>query len=154
MDALTKEPPCKPGQFPPHPLAGGFVFLDRDLRFVRINDQLGEINGLPVEAHVGRTVAEILPTLLEPALREVTERVLATGLPVSDREFNGKTPRAPGITRGASHDRRTARRQPARRRCEGRVSARDESKLRSSACALPILQSLDGTRLQHRLHER
>ena len=76
----------------------GFVFLDRDLRFVRINDQLAEINGVSVEAHLGRTVAEILPTL-EPTLLEVTELILATGQPVIDHEFSGETPRAPGITR-------------------------------------------------------
>lgn len=34
---------------------------DRDLRFVRINDQLAEITGLSVEANLGRTVTEVLP---------------------------------------------------------------------------------------------
>jgi len=76
----------------------GFVFLDRDLRFVRINDQLAEINGLPVAAHLGRTVAEILPTL-EPTLREVTERILATGDPVLYHEFSGATAQMPGVVR-------------------------------------------------------
>jgi len=76
----------------------GFVFLDRDLRFVRINDQLAEINGLSIEAHLGRTVTEILPTLVA-TLREVTARILATGQPVLDHEFTGETLRAPGITR-------------------------------------------------------
>lgn len=76
----------------------GFAFLDRDLRFVRINDQLAEINGLSIEAHLGRTVADILPTL-EATVREVTARILATGQPVLDHEFTGETARAPGITR-------------------------------------------------------
>ena len=76
----------------------GFVFLDRDLRFVRINDQLAEMHGQSVAAHLGKTLAEIVPTM-ETTLREVTERILATGQPVLNHEFSGETPRAPGITR-------------------------------------------------------
>ena len=76
----------------------GFVFLDRDLRFVRINGLLADMNGCSVAAHLGRTVAEIVPTL-EATLREVTERILATGLPVRDHAFSGTTARAPGVIR-------------------------------------------------------
>jgi PAS domain S-box-containing protein len=76
----------------------GFAFLDRELRFVRVNEQLAEINGCSVEAHLGRTVAELLPSL-DVALREVTARILASGQPVLDHEFTGETARAPGITR-------------------------------------------------------
>ena len=76
----------------------GLVFLDRDLRFVRINQQLAEINGLSIAAHLGKTVAQIVPTL-EAKVREVTARILATGQPVLDCEFSGETARAPGMTR-------------------------------------------------------
>ena len=76
----------------------GFVFLDRDLRFVRINDQLAEINGYSVAAHIGKTVGEIVPTL-EATLREVTAQIIASGQPVLDHEFTGETARVPGITR-------------------------------------------------------
>jgi PAS domain S-box-containing protein len=76
----------------------GFLFLDRDLRFVRINERLAEMNGISMAAHLGRPVAEILP-MLEATLREVTTRILATGQPVLDQEFNGETPSTPGITR-------------------------------------------------------
>ena len=76
----------------------GFVFLDRDLRFVRINDRLAEMNGYSVAAHLGRTVAEIVPAL-EATLREVTVRILATGQPVLNHEFSGETAREPGVTR-------------------------------------------------------
>jgi len=76
----------------------GFVFLDRNLRYVLINERLAEINGLPVAAHLGRTVAEIVPTL-EATLRKVTDCILATGQPVLDQEFTGETARAPGVTR-------------------------------------------------------
>ena len=76
----------------------GFAFFDRELRFVRINEQLAEINGYSVAAHLGKTVAEIAP-MLDATAREVTARILATGQPVLDHEVNGETARAPGITR-------------------------------------------------------
>jgi len=76
----------------------GFCFLDRDLRFVRINERLAEINGVSAEAHLGRHVSEILPTLAE-TIRDVTGRILATGEAVLNREFSGETPAAAGVTR-------------------------------------------------------
>jgi PAS domain-containing protein len=54
----------------------GLCVLDRDLRFVHINAHLAQINGIPAEDHVGRTVREILPALaeaLEPGLRRVID---------------------------------------------------------------------------------
>ena len=75
----------------------GFCFLDLDLRFVRINERLAEMNGIPAEAHFGRHVSELLPTLVEK-LREVTGRILATGQAVLDHEFSGETPATPGVT--------------------------------------------------------
>jgi PAS domain S-box-containing protein len=76
----------------------GLLFLDLDLRFLRINKRLAEINGVSVAEHIGKTVAEILPSLVEPLL-EVTARILATGQPVLNHEFSGETASAPGVTR-------------------------------------------------------
>jgi len=76
----------------------GFCFLDRDLRFVRINELLAEMSGSTVEAHLGRHVSEMVPSLAE-AIREVTGRILATGQAVLNHEFSGETPAAPGVTR-------------------------------------------------------
>jgi len=76
----------------------GLAMLDEDLRFVRINEALAEINGYPVEEHVGRTAWDLLPDLresAEPALR----RVIETGLPLRDVAIRGKTPARPGIVR-------------------------------------------------------
>jgi PAS domain S-box-containing protein len=76
----------------------GLCVLDRDLRYVRINRRLAEINGIPVAAHIGRTVREVLPELadeLEPLLR----RVMETGEPALDREISGETPARPGVRR-------------------------------------------------------
>jgi len=76
----------------------GFCFLDRDLRFVRINELLAEMSGCSVEAHLGRHVSEMAPFLVE-AIRDVTGRILATGQAVLNHEFSGETPAAPGVTR-------------------------------------------------------
>ena len=76
----------------------GFCFLDQDLRYLRINKRLAEINGIPAEAHLGRHVSELVPSTVE-TIREVTNRILATGEAVLDHEFSGETPAAPGVTR-------------------------------------------------------
>ncbi|MEO6057598.1 MAG: response regulator [Gemmatimonadales bacterium] len=73
----------------------GLCVLDTELRYLRINRRLAEANGLPVEAHLGRTVREVLPGLadfLEPRLREV----LRTGAPVLDLEVRGERGAEPG----------------------------------------------------------
>ncbi|MGE0081451.1 MAG: PAS domain S-box protein [Thiohalomonadaceae bacterium] len=76
----------------------GLCVLDRDLRFVRINERLAEINGLPPEAHLGRTVREVVP---EVARRNeaLLRKVLATGEPVLDFEVTATTPAQPGVQR-------------------------------------------------------
>ena len=76
----------------------GFAFYDRELRFTRINPALAAINGAPVEAHLGRTIREMLPALadrLEPLVRGV----ITSGEAVRDLEIEGETPAAVGQTR-------------------------------------------------------
>lgn len=45
----------------------GLSVLDRELRYVRVNQRLAEMNGLSVEAYLGRTARELLPNLLDQA---------------------------------------------------------------------------------------
>jgi PAS domain S-box-containing protein len=62
----------------------GVAIFDTDLRYVRVNAALARMNGLPADAHIGRTVGEVLE---EPAARELTglqRDVLRTGKPVVD----------------------------------------------------------------------
>ncbi len=57
-----------------HTAPVGLCLVNTDLRFLRINEELASINGLPVEAHIGRTVQEVLPDIaddIEPIFREV-----------------------------------------------------------------------------------
>ncbi len=76
----------------------GFAFLDRDLRYVRVNDFLSSLHGLPAADHLGRTMAEVLPGLA-PYVEPVLRGVLETGAPVLQVEIHDATPRAPGQVR-------------------------------------------------------
>jgi signal transduction histidine kinase len=74
----------------------GLALMDTELRYVRINEALAASNGLPVEAHLGRTAVEVLPTIgrfAEPLLR----RVLETGEPSKGHEFTAIPPFDPGV---------------------------------------------------------
>ncbi|MDA0675324.1 MAG: PAS domain-containing protein [Proteobacteria bacterium] len=61
----------------------GIWEFDRELRYVRVNQALATIHGIPIEAHIGKKPAEILrDTRFEPLLHHVIE----TGQPIHGRE--------------------------------------------------------------------
>ena len=76
----------------------GLSLVDRDLRYLRINDSLAQINGIPREAHIGKTFGELLPQL-ENNLHDIYEQVFDSGEPVLGMEIEGETPASPGQTR-------------------------------------------------------
>jgi PAS domain S-box-containing protein len=76
----------------------GLVLMDMDYRFVRINERMAEINGLPVEAHIGLTLREVLPGLAGH-LVELYRPVYERGEPVLNIELKGETPKEPGVER-------------------------------------------------------
>lgn len=76
----------------------GRALIDAELRYLLINERLAEINGLPVEAHIGHTMAEVLPEIA-PTVEAIYRHVLQTGEPVLDVEVQGPTPREPGRQR-------------------------------------------------------
>jgi EAL domain-containing protein (putative c-di-GMP-specific phosphodiesterase class I) len=50
----------------------GLCFLDKNLRYVSLNQRLADMHGVPVVAHVGRAASEIIPSVfpfIEPYLR-------------------------------------------------------------------------------------
>lgn len=67
----------------------GLAVLDTDLRYVRINRQLAEWNGIPVADHIGRHVSEIVPDLTDQVVAALY-RVLA-GEPLLGIEITGPT---------------------------------------------------------------
>jgi PAS domain S-box-containing protein len=76
----------------------GLCVFDTELRWVRINDRLAEINGAPPQAHIGRRVRELLPDVADEAERKLRQ-VLATGEALLDVELAGETPARPGERR-------------------------------------------------------
>ncbi len=76
----------------------GLGFWDRDLRFVRVNRALADMNGADPEDHVGRTLEEVLPDLGHKIV-DVYRRVIATGEPAHDIDVYGETPARPGVRR-------------------------------------------------------
>ncbi len=76
----------------------GLCVLDRELRYVRINERLAEIKGAPAQEHIGRTVREVVPSLADAA-EELARRVFRTGEPVLNVELTGVTQAQPGVER-------------------------------------------------------
>ena len=72
----------------------GSCVLDRELRYLQISPGLAAINGLSVEAHLGRTISEVIPdvaTKVEPLLRGV----IKTGKPVTVDSVRAETAASP-----------------------------------------------------------
>jgi PAS domain S-box-containing protein len=73
----------------------GLLFLDKDLRFVRINEYLAKLNGYPVADHIGRTVDEVLPQVA-PQLVPIFKQILETRVPLVEAEIRGTLQGKPG----------------------------------------------------------
>lgn len=74
----------------------GMCEIDRECRFVRVNDALAAMNGRPPAEHVGRTVREIVPTLADEAEARI-RRILRTGEPSLNIEMSGVDPVCPDV---------------------------------------------------------
>ncbi|MEH2320982.1 PAS domain S-box protein [Nostoc sp.] len=68
----------------------GVCFLDRELRYIRINQVFADINGLTIEEHLGRKFGEVLPKMAAEFERQL-QRVLDTGEPLVNMEISGET---------------------------------------------------------------
>jgi PAS domain S-box-containing protein len=76
----------------------GIGFWDRELRFVRVNDALAQLNRHSPEEHIGKTLAEMIPKLA-PHLEPLYRRVLETGEPVVHEESTDEAIAGPGDAR-------------------------------------------------------
>jgi PAS domain S-box-containing protein len=68
----------------------GLMFVDRDLRYVRINERMAVINGVPAEEHIGRTIWQVLPEMAAVVAPDYV-RVISSGEPMLNREVTGCT---------------------------------------------------------------
>ncbi|NJK46908.1 PAS domain-containing protein [Candidatus Gracilibacteria bacterium] len=72
----------------------GLAFLDRELRYIHVNEALATINGLPLESHFNRTLWEVLPDWA-PFGSQMLQQVMETKEPRLAWEYSGKpTPTA------------------------------------------------------------
>ncbi|WP_370410208.1 SpoIIE family protein phosphatase [Streptomyces fradiae] len=76
----------------------GLATLGPDLRFLRVNDALARMNGVPAADHIGRRLTEVVPGINAGALEALMRQVLETGTAVVDARRAGRTPADP------SHD--------------------------------------------------
>ncbi|MEG4839736.1 PAS domain S-box protein [Microcoleus sp. B9-D4] len=75
------------------PLA--ICFMDREMRFIRINQVLAELNGLPIEQHLGQDFRQLLPDHAAK-FAPIIQQVLETGQPVLNLEMSGEPDGKPG----------------------------------------------------------
>ncbi len=75
----------------------GIAFYDTQTRFVRVNEALAAMNGIPAEDHIGRTATELLPGRRMDVIG-VLERVMQARRPLR-RIAEGETPALPGEKR-------------------------------------------------------
>jgi signal transduction histidine kinase/PAS domain-containing protein len=66
-----------------HSSSAGVGVVDRDLRYVRINDTFAAMNGRPAAAHIGRSIFDVIPDAA-PTLEPLLRRVIETGEPMVD----------------------------------------------------------------------
>src|SRR5436305_1648042 len=74
----------------------GIAFFETELRYARGSRELARINGLPVEAHLGKTISELLPKM-NPQVAIDLREVLRSGVPVINIDVSGETPADPGV---------------------------------------------------------
>lgn len=73
----------------------GLAFFDRNRRYVRVNQQLADINSLAIDEHIGRQASEVLGEENGAMVSAVIDQVFATGEPVGQIEISGYSPRSP-----------------------------------------------------------
>lgn len=76
----------------------GMALLSSDLRYLRVNEPLAQINGRRVDEHLGKTIEEVLP-LLAPTVKPMFEKIIANGESFLNMEVKGEVAGAPNETR-------------------------------------------------------
>jgi len=76
----------------------GVTFIDPEKRYRLINDYLAEMNGFPAAAHIGHTIAQMVPGIASIS-EKLFQQVMDTNLPIIDYEIKGMTSRSPETER-------------------------------------------------------
>ena len=72
---------------------GVAILEGKDLRYFRINQVLADLNGVPIDDHLGRSVSEVLPNA--EGIEENLRRVRETDTAILNREFTVFLPGSP-----------------------------------------------------------
>jgi PAS domain S-box-containing protein len=72
----------------------GLGLWDRELRFIQVNRALADMNGVPAEQHIGRTLPEVLPQM-DAAVVDSLRQVVTSGRSLLGVEVTGFTPAQP-----------------------------------------------------------
>src|SRR2546425_2221862 len=76
----------------------GLALVGQNLKYVRVNDALAAMSGIPAAEHIGRQLRQIIPdaaATVEPLYRQVLE----SGLPLIDVELRTAIQAQPGVVR-------------------------------------------------------
>src|SRR6266404_1000422 len=76
----------------------GMAMVDPQLRYMKVNQPLADITGVPLQSHIGRTIRETVPQLAD-ILEPLYQEVFATGEPILNFELTGETNASPGELR-------------------------------------------------------
>ncbi|MBD2741393.1 PAS domain-containing protein [Coleofasciculus sp. FACHB-1120] len=74
----------------------GLCILDDQMRYLQINEALAHFNGVSVEEHLGRSLAEVLPDAAQ-VIESTLRKVLTTGEAILNMETCGELPGNPGV---------------------------------------------------------
>jgi len=75
-------------------MEGSVAVVDRELRFVVVNERTAELTGFPAADHEGRRISEILPQHAA-AIENGVRTVFASGTPLRDVPYHGLAPSQP-----------------------------------------------------------
>jgi PAS domain S-box-containing protein len=80
----------------------GLSIVDTQLNYQAINKSLAEMNGFPVEAHLGKSMRDILGNAVQ-AVEPIMRRVLLTGEPVTNVPLALQLPTRPDVGHWVVH---------------------------------------------------
>jgi PAS domain S-box-containing protein len=79
----------------------GFGFYDREYRYVRLNEHLARMHGVPIEEHIGRRLRDLIPAGESQSVADQAERlirhVFSVGKASADDEITGVLPGQTGV---------------------------------------------------------
>lgn len=70
----------------------GFGLIDRDLKYIRVNEALAKLNGVEANAHLGRSVFDVIPMAADSTVPIIHE-VFRTGKSFMNLPYSGHPPR-------------------------------------------------------------